>query len=111
MVADEYSKTIEEEMEHGLSICNSVNLTFLENFQIQLPSKNNLKLLIKINSAPAGLKTKELVDFLREIMVEGFKQDYNQLSGMEKRSEQIRQLMKLNKGYLEKLEVAGYITR
>ena len=65
----------------------------------------------ELNSVAAGLKTKDIVDFLRENEVEGFENDYNQLFGMEKRSVQIKQLMKLNKGFLEKLEVAGYIIR
>jgi len=54
-----------------------------------LPSHISLKILIKLNSVAAGLKTKDLVDFLRENEVEGFENDYNQLSGMEKRSVQI----------------------
>ena len=111
VVADRYSKDEKEKMQHGLSICEKLNIAFLENFQLLLPDEPSLKILVKLCEKEKGLKTKEILDLLRESKVEGFEKDYTKLIGEEKRRTQQRYLIKLNKGILDKLEKSGYITR
>lgn len=107
VVADRYSKNEIEEMEHGLSICKKLKLKFLENFQLQLPDRKGIKVLAKLCKEEKGMKTREILGFLRENGVEGFEKDYKKLD----RGGKINYLMKLNKGILEKLENNGYIIR
>jgi uncharacterized protein YktA (UPF0223 family) len=111
VVADRYSKNEEEEMQHGLSICEKLNVVFIENFQLQLPDDTGLKVLVKLCEKEKGMKTKEIFDFLRESNVEGFEKDYTKLIGAEKRKTQQGYLIKLNKGILDRLEKSGYIVR
>lgn len=111
VVADRYSKNEEEEMQHGLSICEEGKIMFLENFQLQLPDETGQKVLVKLCEKQKGIKTKEILDLLRESGVEGFEKDYARLFGEEKRQTQQRYLIKLNKGILDKLEKSGYIAR
>ena len=110
--ADDYSKTEEEEKQHGISICKNLKMVFLENFRIQLPEKTGLKVLVQLCGKEKGMKTKEILDFLREIEAEGFEKDYAKLKLSEERREtQQRLLTSLNKRILDKLEKSGYITR
>jgi predicted transcriptional regulator len=94
-------------MEHGLSICKELKLKFLENFQLQLPDKKAIRVLAKLCEEEKGMRTREILDFLREKAVEGFEKEYKKLD----RGGKINYLMKLNKGILEKLENSGYIIR
>ena len=107
VVADRYSKNENEEMEHGLSICKKLKLKFFENFQLKLPDRKSIMIVAKLCKEERGMKTREILDFLRENDVEGFEKDYKKLD----RGGKINYLMKLNKGILEKLENNGYITR
>jgi len=111
VVADRYPKNEEEEMQHGLSICEEGKVIFLENFQLQLPDETGKKVLVKLCDKEKGMKTKEILDLLRESRVEGFEKDYAKLFGEKKRQTQQRYLVKLNKGILDRLEKSGYITR
>lgn len=111
VVADRYSKSEEQELQHGLSICEKLNLMFLENFQLQLPDETSLKVLVSLCGKEKGMKTKEILELLRESGVDGFEKDYTKLIGEEKRRTQQKYLIKLNKGILEKLEKSGYIIR
>jgi len=105
--ADKYSQNEEDRKEHGLSICRELKLQFLENLQLQLPDKNSMKVLVKLCKEQKGMKTIDILNFLRDVGVEGFEEDYSRL----RRVSRINYLMKLNKGLLEKLEKSGYITR
>lgn len=111
VVADRYSKKEEEEFLHGLSICEKLNVMFLENFQLQLPDENSQKVLVSLCKSEKGMKTKEILDLLRASETEGFEKDYTKLVGEEKRRTQQKYLIRLNKGILEKLEKGGYIIR
>jgi len=111
VVAHKYAKNEKEEMEHGLSICEKPEILLLENFQLQLPDEMSLAVLVNLCKKEKGMKTKEILDLLRESKLEGFEKDYTKLMGEEKRKTQQRYLIKLNKGILDKLEKNGYITR
>lgn len=111
VVADKYSKTPEEELTHGLSICENLNIVFLENFKFALPDETGLKILAKLCEKEKGMKTNELLNLLRQSSVEGFEKDYQKLLGEQKRKTHIAYLIKLNKKILDKLESNGYIIR
>lgn len=111
VVADRYSKNEEEEKQHGLSICEKLNIIFLENFQILLPEEPGLKILANLCKKEKGMETTEILKILRESGAEGFEIDYTKLLGKEKRRIQQRYLIKLDKGILDKLERSGYIIK
>lgn len=111
VVADRYSETEKEERIHGLSICDNIRVIFLENFRLQLPDQAGVKTLVRLCEEEKGMKTKEIMDFLRKNGVEGFEKDYETMIGEEKRQTQQRYLIRLNKQILEKLERSGYIKR
>lgn len=110
VVADRYSKNEEEEKLHGLSICEKLNIIFLENFQLRLPDEAGLAVLVKLCEKELGMKTKEIMDLLRQSGTNDF-DDYTKYTGEKKRKTQIKNLIKLNKVILDKLERDGYITR
>jgi len=111
VVADRYSKTEDEELKHGLSICEKLDMIFLENFKFALPDATDLMVLVKLCEKERGMKTNEIIDFLRQRSVEGYEKDYKELFGEKRRKLYIAYLMKLNKGILNRLEKDGYITR
>jgi len=85
VVADRYSKSQEEEMQHGLSICEKLNIISLENFQLQMPDKTSLKILVSLCEKEKRMKTKEILDLLRESGVEDFEIDYTNVIGGKKK--------------------------
>lgn len=111
VVADGYAGSEAQRMEHGLSICNKAEMVYLENFQLSLPSQVGLIVLVNLCLRGGRMKTKEILDVLRESGAEGFEKDYTKLWGEEKRKIQQRYLMQLNRGVLDKLEDSRYIKR
>lgn len=109
--ADGYSRNDKERMDHGLSICREGRLWGLENFRIHLPDPVSLKILVSLFSTEKGLSAENLLQMFIEEKVPGFEADYRTLKVVERRRLQSNYLMKLNKGYLTKLEQSGYITR
>jgi hypothetical protein len=106
VVADRYSKNEIEEREHGLSICEKLEIKPLKNFIVQLPDEKGLKILVELAKSKKGLSTKDILTILKEMGVPGFEKEYSSLD----RGEKTNYLMKLNKGILEKLRSSGYIT-
>jgi len=110
VIADSYSKTDEEELKHGISICeDEPKIRYIENFQINLPDETSLRLLAKLCTEEKGMKTKEIIRFLQELGIEEF-DEAKQKTHDKRRIQQIL-LIKLNKKILEKLEYEDYITR
>jgi len=110
VIADRYSKTDEEELKHGLSICgDEPKIKYIENFQINLPDETSLKLLAKLCTEEKGMKTKDIIRFLQELGIEEF--DETKQKTHDKRRIQQTLLIRLNKKILEKLEQEGYIIR
>jgi len=107
VVADDYSKTEEELLDHGISICRKLRMQFIENLRLSLPDERAQMVLAKLCREERGMKTDKIIGFLREEGVEGFDKEYERLE----RPQKINYLMKLNKGILEKLAAEGYITR
>ncbi|MEM1717045.1 MAG: DUF6293 family protein [Candidatus Bathyarchaeia archaeon] len=60
VTADRYAKTDEEELKHGLSICQDAKVIELVNFHISLPDQTSLKLLAELCKREKGMKTDEI---------------------------------------------------
>lgn len=112
VVADRYAKTDEEELKHGLSICQDAKVIELINFHISLPDQTSLKLLAELCKNEKGMKTKEILDFLKKLGIEEF--DERSLKPEVRKDTRLSQqtlLNRLNKKVLDKLEAEGYIKR
>lgn len=109
VAADRYSKTPEEEAQHGLSICEKLNITYIQNLPIVLPESIGLKVLVELCKNEKSMKKRDIIKFLWENNVEGFelKEDYTKLDRNDKQKYQTR----LNKRILNKLEKTHYIER
>lgn len=111
VIADRYSASEKEKRIHGISICESVKVNFLETFKMQLPSKNQMKVLVKLSKEKKPMKTTEIIEHLAREGVQGFERCTDMRSRKLPRKDKINCLMKLNKGILQKLEENGYIKR
>lgn len=111
VVADGYPESEEEKKKHGLSFCKELRLQSLENIPLQLPSKKEMKVLVRLCKEGKGMKTIDILEYLGSQKEEGFEKCANIRSRNISRGEKINFLMKLNKGILEKLEASGYISR
>lgn len=109
--SDGYSRSVDEEREHGLSICTKPHIWQLENFQIALPDETSVRILVRLSGEEQGMTTEALLRYLFEEKVPGFDEDYHALHMIDRRRKQSNYLMKLNKGILTKIELAGYIER
>jgi len=111
VIADRYSKTEEEELQHGLSICEEPKIMYIMNFKISLPDEISLHILAKLCKQGKGMKTDEIIDFLRkELKLEEFGESKLVRKHDERSIKQIL-LNKLNRKFLDKMEYAGYIER
>jgi len=101
-----YSETPEERRAHGKAIVTRPQVHFVENFNIRLPDRRGVALLVELYRR-GSMRTSEILGFLHREGVEGFEADP---SGLE-RGEKISLLMRLNKGITWKLEEAGYLRK
>ena len=111
VVADRYASTEDEKLKHGLSICENLRVNFLENFKLQLPKHEELKVLVKLCKEGKSMKTIDIIEHLASEGVRGFENCADIRSRKMPRKQKINCLMKLNKAILEKLEANGYIER
>lgn len=113
--ADGYTHAMEDYHEHGLSICNKDAIIKFENFKFDEPDAASTWILVELCQKPSGLNTKDLRSILRNLNISGFELDTDQpvkhLKNENKRLESTKQLMKLEKRYLQPLERSGYIIR
>ena len=112
VVAERYSKTKQEEDEHGLSICKEPKIRYLTNLPIDMPNEISLRLLARLSKEERGMKTKDIVNFLKELGIEDFDEERLEpkVRKDRRRTEQTL-LNRLNKKILDKLERKGYIKR
>ncbi|MCM2466125.1 HFX_2341 family transcriptional regulator domain-containing protein [Methanoculleus oceani] len=124
--ADNYPDDPDERQKHGLSVCDSNKIAYLTNLKFDMPDPIGMNILAFLCEKGKKVNTRELLGRLKELQVEGFQELFyddidlvdddkrkNSQYGaiVEKRTRQSRQLMKLNKTILEKLETRGYIRR
>jgi len=115
MSADDYSLTQDDFLNHGLSICKKNKITRFENFQFVLPDKISTAILIELCIQGKGITTKDIRNVLHMQEVPGFEKDADLIPKASKdqnqRLEKTKQLIKMEKRYLEPLERNGYIRR
>lgn len=104
--ASDYSKNEESMNKHGYTICDEVQINFLENLVINLPEKTGILVLIEL-CKNNSMRTSELLEFLHDSKIEGF-EDYNKYTS---RDEKIKFHMRLKRRILDKLYQTGYITK
>lgn len=109
--ADRYAANEDEKIEHGLSICSGKDVVRMENLSFTIPDRPGLVVLASLAKHPREMSTRELLDALQESGIEGFGQLYDEVETSRRRSVQTRQLMKLDKTILSKLEDRGYVNR
>lgn len=91
---------------HGYSIVEGTpNITFLANFQINMPNEIQQKALVKIYESE-GIKTIDLIEYLGSEGFEDYAVDYYGLS----RNDKTALIMKLNRNIIDKLSDSEYIT-
>ena len=102
--AEEYSLSKREREEHGLSR-SAGKVRYLASIPFALPNAKGMRILAELAARPEGLSTEDLLEALRRSGVQGFG-----TSSKATRLQRTNYLMKLNKGVLEPLEKAGYLT-
>ncbi len=123
--ADGYPDDPDERKKHGLSVCDSNEITYLTNLKFDMPDPIGMNILVFLCEKGRKVSTRDLLEKLNELQIDGFQElfcDNIELSDDDKRKDrnkelvsrrirQSRQLMKLNKTILEKLEKSGYVRR
>lgn len=109
--ADNYSSSEEEIQEHGISRCENLKITPIHNFQIMMPDNVSKMLLSRLSLKPDGMDNEEIFRILKDKEVQGFEELPEDMDRYERRSKKRNLIMLLNKRYLDKLEIMGYIQR
>ncbi len=110
--ADKYPDDKKSRMQHGLSICDTGEITRLINFQIVMPDPVGKEILLFLCKTGKRARMKDIQEMLRLKNVEGFEENYETIKPANKRrSIHSRQLMKLDKTILAKLERNGFTSR
>ena len=110
--ADEYPDDKKNRKEHGLSVCKKGEVTSLTNFQIVMPDSTGLEILLFLSKMGRRVRVKDVLELMQIKKIEGFEENFVKIKqSKKKRSVQSRQLMKLDKTILARLERNGFITR
>lgn len=110
--ADSYPDKKREKEKHGLSICSTTEVIKLTNFRIVIPESEGLEILLYLCKVGHKVTMEDLVQLLHEKNIKGFEESFATILDKERRrSVQSRQLMKLDKTILTKLEKYEYIKR
>ena len=109
--AEKYPDDTADRIKHGLSICSSGDITPLINFQIVMPDSIGLEILLHLSKTEKARMT-DLLEILQEKKCEGFEESFPKKRLTEsERKIQSKQLMKLDKRILPRLEREGFVTR
>jgi hypothetical protein len=111
VMADGYSKTDKELNNHGISICWTTNIKKIVALDFVLPDPVGMEILVFLYRKNKPMRTIDIFEVLRDKNVNGFDTLFSELEGDKKRSVQSRQLMKLDKTILSKLERNNLILR
>ncbi|MGA3059628.1 MAG: DUF6293 family protein [Candidatus Bathyarchaeia archaeon] len=112
VVADGYTETEADKKKHGISFCNRLELRWIENLPLKLPSDNELKVLVSLCLEKSGcMNTTKILQSLGTQKVKGYEKCTEMFTRKMSRGEKTNCLMKLNKGILSKLESEGYVSR
>jgi len=111
VMADDYARTDEEVNVHGLSICKNPNIKPIVTFDFVLPDSLGKEVLTFLYKKEKPMRMIDIFHFLRDRNVEGYEILFFEVEADKKRSVQSRQLMKLDKTILTKLEKNKLIIR
>lgn len=104
-----------KEIDHGMSIVESGNIEFLQQFKIMKPKPINIELLAelyrrKTNEKPV-MKSDEIIDFFNERNVRGFEEKPKDKHGLDKSKLRRALLNRINRSHLQELEDQKYIEK
>ncbi|WP_278156249.1 DUF6293 family protein [Methanogenium sp. S4BF] len=109
--ADEYPDDEKIREVHGLSICSSQEITQLSNFKIVMPDSEGLEILLFLTQRETA-RMSDILEMMHDKNIEGFEEDFKMIEQFKKkRSVQSRQLMKLDKTIIARLEKNGFVFR
>jgi len=111
VMADDYARTDEEVNVHGLSICKNPNIKPIVTFDFVLPDSLGMEILAFLYRKEKPMRTIDIFHVLRDRNVEGYEILFFEAEADKKRNVQSRQLMKLDKTILTKLEKNKLIIR
>ncbi|MDD4126519.1 MAG: DUF6293 family protein [Methanomicrobium sp.] len=109
--SDAYPEEHEKRLAHGLSICSSCNIFRLVNFQFLLPDEIGIQILVGLCNKKKPVYNRDILGILQEANLPGFEALYDEFSREKRRAVQSRQLMRLDKTILTRLEKDGFIER
>jgi hypothetical protein len=110
--ADKYPDDKETRKKHGLSICTKREITSLTNFKFVMPDSTGLEILLFLAQQNKKIRMGDILEIMRIKKIEGFEEDFEAMKpSTKRRSIQSRQLMRLDKTVLARLERNGFITR
>ncbi len=111
VMAQDYARTEEEINLHGLSICPTPNVKRIVNFAFVQPDEIGKQILVSLYKKGKAMRPIDIFEVLRDLRVQGYGVLYPEVEGKKKRDLQIRQLMKLDKTFLTRLERDKLIIR
>ena len=110
--AEKYPDDEKDRLKHGLSICSKGDITRLTNFQIVMPDPTDLEILLFLSKTGKKSRMTDLLEVLQKKKCEGFEESFSKTKMTEKeRKIQSKQLMKLDKSILPRLERDGFVKR
>jgi len=109
--SDAFPEDHDERLAHGLSVCSSGDITRLVNFRFLLPDETGIRILVELCTKDRPVRNRDILSVLQEAGVPGFEELYDEVSRDERRAVQSRQLMRLDKTILTRLEKDGFIER
>jgi hypothetical protein len=111
VMADDYARTDEDVNAHGLSICRSTTIKKIVGLDFVLPDNIGMEILVFLYRKDKPMRMIDIFEVLRDRNIEGFETLFSDVEQEKKRGVQSRQLMKLDKTILTKLERNRLITR
>lgn len=110
--ADKYPDDKKHRQEHGLSICSTKEITPLTNFKFVMPDPAGLAILLHLAKVKKRIRMRDILDIMRKNKIERFEVNFEKMKPSKKRrSIESRQLMKLDKTILARLQRNDFITR
>ncbi len=111
VMAQDYARTEEEITLHGLSICPTPNVKKIVNFAFVQPDEVGKQILVFLYKKGKSMRSIDILEVLQNLDVQGYDMLFPEVEEKKKRNVQSRQLMKLDKTFLTKLERDKLITR
>jgi hypothetical protein len=111
VMADDYARTDEEVNIHGISICRKTNIKKIVTFDFVLPDPVGMEILVFLYKKGKPMRTIDIFEVLRDRNVEGYETLFFEVEDAKRRTVQSRQLMKLDKTILTKLERNNLVVR